>query len=615
MNKLTTLISVTFILAAPGIPNHAAAQDQTAAAWSPAKGSLTTRWTAGVTPQNVHPEYPRPQQVRDAWTNLNGLWDYAITPRDSNKPEAWDGKILVPFCVESALSGVMKTVGRESRIWYRHSFKVPDGYRGKRLLLHFGAVDWDATVWVNGNEAGKHQGCYDPFTLDITAAAEAAADKPCEVVLSVYDPTNGGTQPRGKQTDKPSGIWYSPVTGIWQTVWLEPVPKEAYIRSLRIVPDVDKSVVRITADVPGATANSKIVFSQEKANLKLEGVAGKPNEEIAVPVQSAHLWSPADPYLYDIKVVLLDGATAPADAVKTYFAMRKIEVTADPQGINRLFLNGKPLFQYGPLDQGWWPDGLYTAPTDEALRYDIEVTKKLGMNLIRKHVKVEPDRWYYHCDKLGMLVWQDMPSGDKSVGKGPSKDITRTPESASQYDLEWTRIITALRNHPCIVMWVPFNEGWGQFDTPRVTEMTRKLDPTRLVNSASGWSDHGTGDVQDIHRYPGPGSTKLEKSRAVVLGEFGGLGLPLEGHLWWDKKNWGYRSFKTREDLTAGYLDLITKLKPLVAEGLAAAVYTQTTDVEGEVNGLMTYDRALIKMNTEQLQQAHKELYQPVLKP
>jgi beta-galactosidase/beta-glucuronidase len=615
MHNLTTLLTATLLMADLIARNPAAAHDQTPATWAPAKGPLPTRWTAGVTPQNVHPEYPRPQMVRDEWTNLNGLWDYAIVPMAADKPQQWVGKILVPFCAESALSGVMQKVGRESRIWYRHSFKVPDSYHGKRLLLHFGAVDWDATVWVNGSEAGKHQGGYDAFTLDITAAVEAAADKPCEIMMSVYDPTNGGTQPRGKQTDKPGGIWYTPVTGIWQTVWLEPVPRSASIRSLTIVPDVDKGIVRITAEVPAAAADSKVVFSQEAGDLKLDGISGKPNEEVVVPVKAAHLWSPDDPYLYELKVVLVDAAAAPVDSVKTYFAMRKIEVAADPQGTNRLFLNNKPLFQYGPLDQGWWPDGLYTAPTDEALRSDIEVIKKLGMNLIRKHVKVEPDRWYYHCDRIGMLVWQDMPSGDKSVGKGPAKDITRTPESATQYDLEWTRIITALRNHPCIVMWVPFNEGWGQFDTPRVTEMTRKLDPTRLVNSASGWSDHGTGDVQDIHRYPGPGIAGLEKQRAVVLGEFGGLGLPLEGHLWWNKKNWGYRSFKTREDLTSGYLDLITKLKPLVAQGLAAAVYTQTTDVEGEVNGLMTYDRALIKMNTEDVQQAHKELYQSVLKP
>ena len=615
MNQLTTILSATFLLAGPAIPNSAAAQDQSAPVWSPGKGPLATRWTAAVTPQNVLPEYPRPQMVRDEWTNLDGLWDYAITPMTSDKPQQWDGSILVPFCVESALSGVMKTVGRENRLWYRHTFNVPSTYRGKRLLLHFGAVDWDTTVWVNGSEAGKHQGGYDPFTIDITAAAEAAAGKPCEVVLSVYDPTNGGTQPRGKQTDKPGGIWYSPVTGIWQTVWLEPVPKQTAIRSLTITPDTVTGVVRITAEVPGAAADAKIAFRPVVGDLHPDAITGRPNVEIGLPIKDAHLWSPDDPFLYEIKVVLLDGHGAPIDVVKTYFAMRKIEVAADRQGINRLFLNGKPLFQLGPLDQGWWPDGLYTAPTDEALRSDIEVLKKLGMNMIRKHVKVEPDRWYYHCDKLGMLVWQDMPSGDKSVGKGAAKDITRAPESAQQYDLEWTRIITSLHNHPCIVMWVPFNEGWGQFDTPRVTAMTHQLDTTRLVNSASGWSDHGTGDVLDIHRYPGPGSAKPEKSRAVVLGEFGGLGLPLEGHLWWNKKNWGYRSFKTREDLTAGYLDLITKLKPLVAEGLAAAVYTQTTDVEGEVNGLMTYDRAIIKPNVEEVLKAHQAIYQPSCKP
>ncbi|MBL7133829.1 MAG: beta-galactosidase [Phycisphaerae bacterium] len=609
VKSLVCAVMLSFPVAALGGP--------VADGWSPAKGSLMTRWASEVTPGNVHPEYPRPQMVRDEWMNLNGLWDYAITPKADGRPEKWDGKILVPFCVESALSGVMKTVGRESRIWYRRSFKAPATYRGKRLLLHFGAVDWDTTVWVNGAEAAKHRGGYDPFTIDITEAVAKAGDRACEVVLSVYDPTKGGTQPRGKQTDNPGGIWYTPVTGIWQTVWLEPVPKEAYIRSLKIVPDVDKGVVRITVDVPGAAPASKIVLIlyREAGDLKLDGASGKPNEEVVVPVKNPRLWSPDDPHLYDLKVVLVDGTATPRDSVGTYFAMRKIAIAKDARGINRLFLNGKPLFQYGPLDQGWWPDGLYTAPTDEALRYDIEVTRKLGMNMIRKHVKVEPDRWYYHCDKLGMLVWQDMPNGDKHAGKGFAKGITRTPESARQYDLEWTRIMTAFGNHPCIVMWVPFNESWGQFDTPRVTEMTRKLDPTRLVNSSSGWSDHGTGDVQDIHRYPGPGMAKLEEKRAVVLGEFGGLGLPIEGHLWWDKKNWGYRSFTSRKELTAGYLDLITKLKPLVSQGLAAAIYTQTTDVEGEVNGLMTYDRAMIKMNVEELRKAHQGLYAPVSKP
>ena len=580
--------------------------------WSPAKGPLVTHWASQVTPGKVHSEYPRPQMIRDEWMNLNGLWDYAITPKDDGRPEKWDGKILIPFCAESALSGVMKRVGRESRIWYRRSFEIRPAYRGKRILLHFGAVDWDTTVWINGAKAAEHRGGYDPFTIDIT---ESAGEKPCEVVLSVYDPTNGGTQPRGKQIDNPNSIWYSPVTGIWQTVWLEPVPKEAFIRSLKIVPDVDNGVVRITADVVGAGESGKIVFSQEAGgDLELDGVSGKPNEPIAVPVKNPRLWSPDDPHLYKIQVLLMDGQAEPRDTVATYFAMRKIAVAKDARGVNRLLLNGKPLLQFGPLDQGWWPDGLYSAPTDEALRYDIEVLKKLGMNMIRKHVKVEPDRWYYHCDRLGMLVWQDMPNGDKHAGKGFAKGITRTPESARQYELEWTRIITALQNHPCIVMWVPFNESWGQFDTPRVTDMTRKLDPTRLVNSSSGWSDHGTGDVQDIHRYPGPGMARLEDKRAVVLGEFGGLGLPIEGHLW-SGKNWGYRSFKSPEELTAGYLDLITRLKPMVDQGLAAAVYTQTTDVEGEVNGLMTYDRAIIKMNVEQLQKAHQSLYAPAPQP
>ncbi|MEE9603501.1 MAG: glycoside hydrolase family 2 TIM barrel-domain containing protein, partial [Thermoguttaceae bacterium] len=577
------------------------------AAWSPAKGPLVTQWTSEVTPEKVHPEYPRPQMVRSEWLNLNGLWDYAITAKDAARPTTWDGKILVPFCAESALSGVMKKVGRDKRLWYRRTVHIPESYAGGRLLLQFGAVDWDATVLVNDVEVGRHRGGYDPFTLDITEAVASRMGDDPEIVISVWDPTRGGPQPRGKQTENPNSIWYTAVTGIWQTVWIEPVPK-ASIDSLKIVPDVDAGVVRITVSARGV-GRQAVVRIGGVGQTKLQGVTGKVGQEIALPVKDARLWSPDDPHLYEFDVQLLaEPKGNPVDVVRSYFAMRKIEMGKDAQGVNRLLLNGKALFQYGPLDQGWWPDGLYTAPTDEALRYDVEITKKIGMNMIRKHVKVEPARWYYHCDKLGMLVWQDMPNGDKHAGRGP-KDITRTPESARQYELEWTRIMTAFGNHPCIVMWVPFNESWGQFDTPRITKMTRDLDPSRLVNHTSGWADRGLGDVKDIHRYPGPGIPKLEEKRAAVLGEFGGLGLPVQGHLWWDKKNWGYRKFKTAEELTAAYLKLMENLLPLVDKGLAAAVYTQTTDVEGEVNGLMTYDRALLKMDIDALKKAHEKLY------
>ena len=571
------------------------------AGWVPADGPLMTRWAAEVRPENVHGEYPRPQMQREQWTNLNGLWDYAIAPKEEGRPESWQGKILVPFCAESALSGVMKRVGPDARLWYRRTFEHSKDDRNGRLLLHFGAVDWEATVWVDGRQVGTHRGGYDPFTIDIT---DALKDTPKhELVVGVWDPTDAGTQPRGKQVRNPRGIWYTPVTGIWQTVWLEWVPA-VHVDSLTILPDVDAGEVRVTVHVAG---NENPVDAWAKAidgGRVVSEARGKSGTPLRLKISDAKLWSPDSPFLYDLDVGIKGG-----DRVSSYFGMRKIAVDKDEQGVPRLFLNGKPLFQYGPLDQGWWPDGLYTAPSDGALRYDIEVTKKLGMNMIRKHVKVEPARWYYHCDRLGVLVWQDMPNGDKHAGKGHGKGIQRSPQSARQFEREWSQIIDALRNHPSIVMWVPFNESWGQFDTPRITDMTRRLDPTRLVNSASGWSDHGTGQVNDVHRYPGPGMPGLEAERAAVLGEFGGLGLPVEGHLWRDKDNWGYRTFPSRAALTEGYLELIAKLKPLVEKGLAAAVYTQTTDVEGEVNGLMTYDRAMIKMDADKLRQAHQELY------
>ncbi|MBN1362970.1 MAG: DUF4965 domain-containing protein [Sedimentisphaerales bacterium] len=602
--------------------------------WKPADGPLMTRWATGVTPENVHAEYPRPQMVRPDWLNLNGLWDYAIRPRDEGKPDSFDGQILVPFCVESALSGVMKSVGPDNRLWYRRTFQVPPGPRWDpsmgRILLNFGAVDWDTTVWINGTEVGTHKGGYDPFTFDITDALKESGVQ--EIVVSVWDPTDAGTQPRGKQVRRPNGIWYTAVTGIWQTVWIEPVTK-IYIKSLKMVPDIDAGVLRVDVEIGGTPTepNNLAVIAQipgvsneiERGETQMGTAKGALGEQLTIVVDDPNLWSPDAPHLYDLDVSLCEQArrlTGPpgliiqwdvVDQVRTYFAMRKIEVKKDEAGINRLFLNNEPLFQYGPLDQGWWPDGLYTAPCDEALRYDIEVTKQLGMNTARKHVKVEPDRWYYWCDRLGLLVWQDMPSGDRYIRRRDA-DIERSPESARQFETELKAMIQSHRNHPCIVMWVPYNEGWGQWDTARITKWVEELDPTRLVDSASGWTDRGTGDVYDIHSYPGPAVPPLEEDRAAVLGEFGGLGLPIKGHTWQDERNWGYRSYNSREELTDAYVALLRKLQPLTGEqGLAAAVYTQTTDVEIEVNGLMTYDRALIKMDVDRVTAVNKTLYTP----
>ena len=576
------------------------------AEWKPAEGPLMTRWAKQVSPDNALPEYPRPQMVRQAWQNLNGLWDYQIQPRDDAEPKSWAGDILVPFPVESALSGVMKPVGKDNRLWYRRAFDVPGDWSGQRILLHFGAVDWETTVWLNGTKLGTHKGGFDPFTFDITKALKPGG--PQELVLSVWDPTNDGPQPRGKQVKNPSGIYYTPVTGIWQTVWLEPVPA-ASIAVVEPVPDIDTEQVTINVKTSGAKPDDAVrvtALADGKPVAEATAPVGKP---VVLKIADAKLWWPESPFLYDLKVELLNGGK-PVDEVQSYFGMRKTSLGKDDKGITRLMLNNKFVFQYGPLDQGWWPDGLYTAPTDEALRYDLEVLKRLGCNMLRKHVKVEPQRLYYWCDKLGLLVWQDMPSGDRGI-HGDQPDLKRTPESAAIYERELKAMIDAFRVHPCIVMWVPFNEGWGQFDTARIVDWTKKYDPTRVVNNASGWTDRGVGDVNDMHRYPGPGMPNVEEDRAVVLGEFGGLGLPIEGHLWWNKKNWGYRNFRSTEDLNRAYLSLMQRLRPLVDAGLSAAVYTQTTDVEGEVNGMMTYDREVLKFDEDKLCEAHQCLPLP----
>lgn len=603
--KSTSPLSVlTFaaVLLSFGVP-------ATQAKWKPAKGPLMTRWAKEVSPGKVHQEYPRPQMVRKDWLSLNGLWEYAIRPKDEPKPATFDGQILVPFPIESALSGVMKSVGEKKRLWYQRTFDIPRKWMSQKILLHFGGVDWETTVWVNGKEVGTHKGGYDPFTFDVTDALKASDSQ--EIVVSVWDPTDTGTQPRGKQVRRPRGIWYTSVTGIWQSVWLEPV-NEAYIESLNIVSDIDAGVVRITT-VCSDEADGFSIEAQVKdgwwTKSKSRADVGNP---IVIPIKNPKLWSPDSPFLYNLKVALKDGKGKKVDKVSSYFGMRKISLGKDEKGITRVMLNNEFVFQFGLLDQGWWPDGLYTAPTDEALRYDIEATKKLGFNLARKHVKSEPNRWYYWCDKLGLLVWQDMPSGDEYIDPR-DPDIERTEESSEQFMFELEGMIGRLYNHPSIIVWVPYNEGWGQYDTPRITRMIKERDPTRLVNNASGWSDRGVGDIHDIHDYPGPSMPEPEDKRAVVLGEFGGLGLPVKGHLWQERGSWGYREFKSPEELTDGYRKLIRNLRVLVDKGLSAAVYTQTTDVEVEVNGMMTYDR-VIKMDLKDVKRINKGHFSPIIK-
>ncbi len=580
--------------------------------WKPAPSPISTRWASRVSPEKAHPEYPRPRMVRKEWLNLNGLWDYAIRPRQEDRPSAFEGKILVPFPVESSLSGVKKRVKPAQALWYRRAFRLPPGWGGRRVLLHFGAVDWEARVWVNGVYLGCHRGGYTPFTLEATPALRRGGDQ--EILVCAWDPTDAGYQPRGKQVRKPRGIWYTSTTGIWQTVWLEPVPRES-IDGLDLTPDLEGRRLLVRARGRGLLPGCAVEAAAFAGNKEIGRAEGLPGKTFSLPIPDPRAWSPSSPFLYDLEVTLRRGDKV-LDKVKSYFGMRSVAVKKDSRGVNRLFLNGKPLFMFGTLDQGFWPDGIYTAPTDEALRYDLEVLKKLGFNTVRKHVKVEPGRWYWWCDKLGLLVWQDMPSGDRYIGR-KDPDIRRVAQSAREFEVELKETVDFLRNHPCLVMWVPFNEGWGQFDTARIVSWIKNYDPTRLVDCASGWTDRGVGDVRDIHSYPGPACPGLEEKRAAVLGEFGGLGLPLPGHTWLREKSWGYRSFKNREDLTRAYVTLLSRLRLLQSSGLSAAIYTQTTDVEIEVNGLLTYDRAVLKVDPKKASAAAAALFlpPPVLEP
>ena len=588
-------------------------------AWKPVPGKIASPWAEKLNPAAPLPEYPRPQMVRSNWTNLNGLWQYAILPKTADAiPASYQGQILVPFAVESSLSGVGKTVGKDSLLWYRRTVSVPNS-KNKTVLMHFGAVDWQCTVYVNGKEVGSHKGGYDPFSFDITSALKSGASQ--DVAIRVWDPSDDGPQPRGKQVKRPHGIWYTPVTGIWQTVWLEAVP-QTYISGIRNTPNLDAKTVNVEPLIEQAQAGDQVVVSAWDGANKIAETNATPNSEASLPIPNPKLWSPQSPFLYDLKYSLVRKGKV-VDEVKSYFAMRKISMAPDKAGIQRMLLNGQFLFQFGPLDQGWWPDGLYTAPTDEALLFDIEKTKEMGFNMIRKHVKTEPARWYAHCDKLGLLVWQDMPSGDLGnrwesrpgvYGRATNKE--RTPESESIFRTEWKEIMEDLHNFPSIVVWVPFNEAWGQFKTKEIVDWTVKKDPSRLVNTASGGNFETVGHIIDLHNYPEPLMPDPElfgKDRGLVLGEYGGLGLPVENHTWQDKNNWGYQSFKSADELLKRYAEFIDRMPHLVEKGLSAAVYTQTTDVEIETNGLMSYDRKVIKMPEAKLKEIHAKLYNPGL--
>ncbi|HPT01397.1 MAG TPA: glycoside hydrolase family 2 TIM barrel-domain containing protein [Bacteroidales bacterium] len=577
--------------------------------WKPAGERIKTIWAEKVDPANPLPEYPRPGMERARWQNLNGLWDYAILPKGSAIPSAFDGKILVPFAVESSLSGVQKSVGENNELWYSRSFLIPADWKSNHILLNFGAVDWKADIWINGIQIGTHQGGYTPFCFDITPYL--LAGKPQELVVRVWDPTDRSFQPHGKQVSRPGSIWYTAVTGIWQTVWIEPVG-ENHIQSLKTVPDIDRNTVTVTpvTSAPDPSALVEVtILEGEKVISKGRGISG---QQILLPVPDAKLWSPESPFLYDMQAEVIRNGKV-TDKVKSYLGMRKISSKRDEGGVVRLQLNNKDYFQFGPLDQGWWPDGLYTAPTDEALKYDIVKTRELGFNLIRKHVKVEPARWYYHCDHEGILVWQDMPSGDE----GPEwqteqyfngQDAVRSAESETNYRNEWKAIIDLLVSHPCVVSWVPFNESWGQFKTVDIAQWTKQYDPSRLVNPASGGNFYPVGDILDIHHYPDPKMTLYDGNRACVLGEFGGIGLVIDDHLWVKDRNWGYVQYKTSAEATDAYIALVEKLKLLIEKGFSAAIYTQTTDVEVEVNGLMTYDRKVVKLDADRIGKVNREV-------
>ena len=584
------------------------------AQYAPAGDSLKTRWAAEVTPENVWKSHPRPQMMRGMWEDLNGLWDYAIRPKGENNIGEFDGKILVPFCIESSLSGVQKYVGKDNELWYQREFDF--NLKGQdHLLLHFGAVDWKCDVWVNDVKVGSHTGGYTPFTFDITNVVKKKGNV---LRVRVWDPTDQGDQPCGKQHVKPHGIWYTPVTGIWQTVWLE-VVQETYIVNMKIVPDIDNHKVTINAELSDASKNNmfEVVVYDGHINGGFNTIIAKAKslngEDVEVPMpENARLWSPDDPFLYYMTISVYQGNKC-VDKVISYFAMRKFSTGKDESGIVRLMLNNEPIFMFGPLDQGWWCDGLYTAPCEEAMKYDIQKTKDFGFNMIRKHVKVEPAQWYYYCDRLGVIVWQDMPSGGRGPGWVTDRYFDgslsrRTPESEATYKKEWKEIIDYLYSVPSIGVWVPFNESWGQFKTPEIVEWTKSYDPSRLVNPASGGNHYPVGDILDLHNYPEPDLYFYDATRANVLGEYGGIGRKIEGHTWVPDQGWGYVEYDSEEKVTDTYVEYANILLNLIPRGFSAAVYTQTTDCEVELNGLMTYDRAVVKLNEQRLREINLKI-------
>lgn len=569
--------------------------------WSPADAPLETRWFDEVTAEDPHDAYPRPQLVRDRWRSLNGVWGFEPATDDASPPigRTLDEGILVPFPVESALSGV----GRDAdRIFYRRTFELPEGWAigdGERLLLHFEAVDYETTVSVNGTEVGSHTGGYDHFSFDITDALTDARRQ--ELVVSVVDRTEEG-QTLGKQHPNDGSIWYTPTTGLWQTVWLEPVP-ETHVTSLDLQPDVAEERLDVTVDTTGSDDLSVEATALADGTV-VATASGTPGDPLEISISDPNLWSPEDPFLYDLSIELFEGDTA-VDVVESYFGMRSVD-TETIRGRPHLTLNGEPTFQLGTLDQGFWPDGIYTAPTDEALAFDLERHVELGFNTVRKHVKIEPRRWYYHADRLGLLVQQDMPST-------ADDDEETVVAKRDQFETELRAMVDQLGNHPSITTWIPFNEGWGAYEQARLVDHVEEWDPDRLITANSGadvgGGDCGCGDVLDHHNYPGPGPIPHPTDRVAVLGEFGGLGLALDDHRWDDGTTYAYDTYFTGAGLTEAYVEQLDRVRQFAGQcGLSSAIYTQITDVENELNGIMTYDREVLKLDADAVRSANESV-------
>lgn len=582
---------------------------------------LTTPWE--VDSPVPLPEYPRPQMTRESWQNLNGWWECAILPLEAPKPAVYDRRILVPFAPESRLSGVEHVLQPNEKLWYRRSFSVTH-HEDEVVILHFGAVDFACELWVNGIWAGSHLGGYLPFSFDIT---NCISDGENELVLACTDATEAELHQKGKQRLAPGGIWYTSVSGIWQTVWLEVLPRQ-HIQSLKLTPNLDASNLHIDANLSGFTDLPEVSLEavayfegQEVAREVVNGAA-----QMLLHIPDPQKWHPDHPHLYDLTLTLrVKGQLA--DAVRSYFGMRKFGKARDEKGFWRFTINDEPIFQYGPLDQGYFPEGLYTAPCEEAMLSDIEYAKKIGCNMIRKHVKVEPARWYYACDRLGVIVWQDMPNGGRTTKdaivaftftsgihrsdiRGLHRFGREDPKNREEFNLELRQLIDSLYHFPCIAVWVPFNESWGQFHAILTAYWVKGYDPTRLVDHASGWFDQGGGDFQSRHVYVKALSASQPDERVLAVTEFGGYTMQVEGHIFSDKKRFGYGHHKNAASLTNAYLRLLeTEVKPLIPLGLSVAIYTQTSDIETEINGFLTYDRKVEKMDAAVLRQAHLDLY------